>query len=472
MTSPLPSDAAALSQTPLLCLDDDPHWRGLLAGRLRENGYEVLEAGTGAEGVRIVADASPAIVLLDWQLPDQDGLQTLRQMKELGAQAEVIMLTAFVSPKLAVQAIKGGAFDLVSKSADPEEIFVAVRCALEAVSQRRRTAGLSAEQYRGLMLGNSQQMQVIHHQIHEAARTNASVLITGETGTGKELAARAVVSGSERRSRPFVTVDCTTLGRELVESELFGHERGAFTGANQRKPGLVELAHQGTLFLDEIGELEPPLQAKLLRMLERKEFFRVGGVTPVTVDVRVIAATNRNLPNEIKAGRFRSDLFYRLHVVGIHLPPLRERREDIPILAEHFLSRFARELRKPIRGFTEAVLECFLEYQWPGNVRELENTIQRMAIFERSPMIGLAVLPQEIKAASASERSLIAPSEWLGGTGLLSLEEATGRFRRQFIEGVLRSHGGRVEEAAQALKINRTHLYKLLKQLGLSEKSK
>jgi DNA-binding NtrC family response regulator len=335
------------------------------------------------------------------------------------------------------------------------------------------TAHLSAEQYRGLILGNSEQIRLIHHQIGEAARTNASVLITGETGTGKELAARAIVAGSDRHSGPFVTVDCTTLGRELIESELFGHERGAFTSAYQRKCGRVELAHRGTLFLDEIGELEWPLQAKLLRLLEQKEFLRIGGVMPIKVNVRIIAATNRNLAEEIRAGRFRADLFYRLHVVGIHLPPLRERGEDILLLAEHFLSHFARELRKPIRGFSEEVIEFLLRYQWPGNVRELENTIQRMVIFERGPSLSIDVLPREVRLISSGEgrpTGEVEIPEVSRGSGALSLDEATWLFRRQYVDQVLQAHAGEVNAAAQALNVNRTHLYKLIRLLKLTNR--
>jgi DNA-binding NtrC family response regulator len=415
----------------------------------------------------------PALILLDWQLPDLDGREVLKQLKRLEIDGEVIMLTAFASPKLAVQAIKDGAFDFVAKEAALDELLVTVRCALEACAERAKAVSLTSEQYRGLILGNSPQIRVVHEQIHSAARTGAAVLITGETGTGKELAARAIVAGSERQSQPFVTVDCTTLSRDLVESELFGHERGAFTGAHQRKRGRIEVADQGTLFLDEIGELELPLQAKLLRMLERKEFFRVGGVAPVTVDVRVLAATNRSLHEEVRAGRFRRDLFYRLNVLCLHLPPLRERREDIPLLAEHFLARFARELRKPIRGFSDDVMEGLLRYQWPGNVRELENTIQRMVIFERGSLLARTVLPQEIicaeKGAGVLPDPLPAP-DWLAA-GSLPLEEATRRFRRWYVQRTLQASGAKVEAAAQALKVNRTHFYKLLKSLGLAPDS-
>lgn len=455
----------------VLIIDDDDHWRALLAAWLGEHGYEAIEAGTGHDGVLAVASAGPAVVLLDWQLPDQDGIKTLKQVKQLGTGAEVVMLTAFVSPKLAVESVKEGAFDYICKSADMEEILVVVRRAMEMVLPRRAALHLTAEQYRGLILGNSEQIQHVHYQIAEAAKTNVPVLITGETGTGKELVARAIASGSVRCDRPFITVDCTTLRRELIESELFGHERGAFTGAYQRKRGQFELAAEGTLFLDEIGELDLPLQAKLLRVLERKQFLRVGGERQVTVDVRVMAATNRNLVDEIRAGQFRRDLFYRLNVVGIHLPPLRARAQDIPLLAEHFLSHFAREIRKPIRGIREDALDCLLRYQWPGNVRELENTIQRMVIFERSPYLGVDVLPQEIKHdPSCLPRVGMGAGEPVPppAAGVLPLEEATQLFRRQYVEEALRSHGHRVDAAARALKVNRTHLYKLLKQLGLS----
>jgi two-component system response regulator AtoC len=428
----------------------------------------VVEAITAAEGLRVAHEALPALVLLDWRLPDQDGFHTLEQLKAQYPAVEVIMLTAYGSPQMAVRAIKSGALDFVPKSGDLEDLLVAVRSALETIRQREDQARLTAEQYRGLILGKSRAIQEIHEHIHTAARSTVPVLITGETGTGKELVARAITMGSERHGQPFVTVDCTTLSRELLESELFGHERGAFTGAHRQKPGRVELADHGTLFLDEIGELDPVLQSKLLGVLERKEFFRVGGTAPVRVDVRIIAATNRDLRQEVQANRFRADLFYRLLVLHIHLPPLRERREDIPILTEHFLSRVAQELRKPLVGVTDEVLECFLAYPWPGNVRELSNTIQRMAIFERGSRLSLAVLPQELRSALTGSTLTPDPPQAEATPTNLSLEEATAQFRRQFIERVLRAHQGNVSAAAQALKINRTHLYKLLKQLGFS----
>jgi DNA-binding NtrC family response regulator len=455
----------------VLVVDDDRPWRDLVVEHLRGIGCEVLEAADATSGIRMVEEAEPALVLLDWRLPDHDGLVALKRIKQLRPATVVVIQTAYESTALTVQAVKEGAFDFVRKSASMEELLVAVRRALDVVDQQRVSTQLSAERYRGLILGNNPHIRVLHDQISDAAQTNAAVLITGETGTGKELVARAIVTGSLRHARPFVILDCTTLGRELVESELFGHERGAFTGAHQRKQGRIELADGGTLFLDEIGELELPLQAKLLGVLERKEFVRVGGTVSMNVDIRIVAATNRDLPTEILAGRFRPDLYYRLHVVHMHVPPLRDRVEDIPLLAGHFLDHFAREMRKPLVGFEDEVMEQLLRYQWPGNVRELENTIQRMAIFEKSERITLPMLPREIShyadtalPPAAQPDATASPA---GEVPALSLEEAEAQFRRRYIEDALQAHGGKVETTAKALNINRTHLYRLLKSFGL-----
>jgi DNA-binding NtrC family response regulator len=392
----------------VLVVDDEPINVDLLEQELGAAGYRTLSAARGEEAVSLAAEAQPDLILLDLRMPGIDGYETCRRLKcsEETRGIPVIVLTALRETFDKVRAFREGAVDYVTKPFDTEELLarvgthVALRREIEAHRRSKATIRALVEETaeRDPLLGTSPALQRVREQIGQVAPTDSTVLIQGETGTGKELAARAIHAGSARRERPLIKVNCAALPRELVESELFGHERGAFTGATQQRRGRFELAHGGTLFLDEIGELPPEAQAKLLRVLQEREFERIGGSRTLRVDVRVVAATNRDLHAEVAAGRFRADLYFRLNVFPIVLPPLRHMREDIPRLLEHFVATTARRLGRTVSGISPGFVDRARGYDWPGNVRELENLVERALITSKDGML------------EASSLSAIAPS--------------------------------------------------------------
>jgi two-component system NtrC family response regulator len=388
----------------ILIVDDEKNYLLVLSAVLEEEGYEVLTTVSGMEAMEIQKSSDLDLVLTDMKMPGMDGIELLDQIKTIDPELPVIMMTAHGTIDKAVEAMQKGAYSYILKPFDNERLILYVKKAIatyQVVKENRRLRYAVVSQYRfGNIIGKSKAIRDVFETIQKVAPSNATVLIEGESGTGKELVAKSIHFNSPRRDNPFVAVNCSALAESLLESELFGHEKGAFTGAVSSKKGRFELAHGGTLFLDEIGELSPNLQVKLLRVLQEKTFERVGGVRSVAVDIRVIAATNKNLKEEMTAGRFREDLFYRLNVMHIVIPPLRERREDIRLLVNHFIEKYNSERKSaaPVKGVAQDVDRLFYEYSWPGNVRELENVIERVMILCPYETITGGDLPKGFKS--------------------------------------------------------------------------
>ena len=450
----------------VLIVDDEPGVRQSLTLVLKDQ-YEVLTAATGPEALEVTERTSIDVVLLDILLPGLDGLEVLEKLKERPDSPQVIMLTATKTVKTAVRAMKLGAFDYVTKPFDVEELLLLVERAVQSAALAREVEALRSEvgvRYSfDNIIARSRKMQEVLRTVSMVAPLKTTVLITGESGTGKELIARALHYHSPRASRPLVTLNCAAIPENLLESELFGHERGAFTDAHARKLGQFEYADGGTIFLDEIGEMQPATQAKILRVLEQGEFLRVGGTQPIRVDVRVVAATNRYLHEGIRECRFRSDLYYRLNVVSIHLPPLRERREDILPLIRHFLDRKAQELGLGQKTFTNEALDLLLAYSWPGNVRELENVVERSMVLSTGPEMGPADLPEYI----AHKGEIAHPVQQSVLRGETSLSEAVDQFEQELIRRALEQAGYNQTRAAQILGTTRRILKYKMDKLGI-----
>jgi DNA-binding NtrC family response regulator len=442
----------------VLIVDDDPASRRLLEVRLRPLECDVTTAGNGEQALTAIRKDMPDLVLLDLQMPKVGGIEVLRALRKEEINVPVIVITAHGSIETAVEAMKEGAYDFITKPVDANHFDIVVRKVLEREGLKRELELFSEDagkRYR-LVVGKSDIMNGAVETAKKAATSKATVLLLGESGTGKEIFARAIHNWSERRSQPFVAINCVGLSKELLESELFGHEKGAFTGADQLKKGKMELANGGTVFLDEIGDVSQELQTKLLRFLQEREFDRVGGIRPIHVDVRIVAATNRDLDVAVKEGHFREDLFHRLNVVPIMLPPLRERSEDIPALARHFLQRFAKEVKKNLSEISEEALGKLSAYDWPGNVRELANVIERAVVLGQGPEIARHDLPARIVAVQSESRS----------EGI-SYRDAMDAYRRQLVMRALAQTQGNRAAAARVLGLHEKYFLRLLKSLGI-----
>ena len=453
----------------ILIVEDNATMREGLELVVRRLDHEVETFDSAEAALAALKVRAADLIISDYRLPGIDGLVFLEKVKALQPACEVIVITAFGSVDLAVQAMQKGAADFITKPFSPDELTVKIERLAERLRQRRELENLQAQnlylreaeerQFNfGEIIGQSAPMQDVFRMLQKVAPTDSSVIIYGESGTGKELVARAIHKNSNRANGPFIRVNCGALTETLLESELFGHEKGAFTGAVKRKLGRFELAHRGSIFLDEIGDISPALQIKLLRVLQEKEFERVGGEETVRIDVRVIAATHRNLKEEVAQGRFREDLYYRLHIVPINLPPLRQRLEDLPVLVQHFLQHLGRELRKPNLQIEPAALAMMKAYHWPGNVRELENILERAAVLCENARIGVADLPPLVKDRAAVFQL---PSE------NLDLNQTLEEVERALIErAMFRAHGVKAE-AARLLGIKATTLLYKLEKYGM-----
>jgi DNA-binding NtrC family response regulator len=451
----------------VLLIDDEPRVRASLKTVL-EPVYEILEAADAADGLQIFKRESPNLVLLDVILPGTDGLTTLQMMHAEDHAVPVIMLTGTKSVKTAVDAMKLGAADYLSKPFDVEELRIVIDRTLNKQELEQEVRQLRAQVVQRYafhnLIGKSPSMQEIYGKIEQVADSRTTVLVTGESGTGKELVAKAIHYNSARRERPFVALNCAALPETLIESELFGHEKGSFTDATARRVGQFELAHTGTLFLDEIGDLTPATQAKLLRVLQEREFTRVGGVQSIKVDVRIVAATNKNLDELVRKGLFREDLYYRINVIALYLPPLRERGEDIPLLAKHFLAKRIEEEKRPSQEFTKESLELLSRYPWLGNVREMENIIEQAFIWSKgSSVITPEHLPNILRTDT---RSSSLRDDTLAGR--LSLEKAVMEFEREIILDALKRTNYVQTHAATMLGISRRMLKYRMDTLGIS----
>lgn len=447
-----------MQKVKILVVDDEAIVRESLGDWLKDADYQVFTAESGPEALKVIEKEKPVIMIADLVMPSMDGIELMKRAKARQPGIEVIIITAYASIPTAITAMKEGAYDYIEKPFCPERAELLVKKLAEHqelieenLSLRQR---LEDRYHFENIITKSPKMQRLIELIKVVGKSNATVLITGESGTGKELVARATHSQSSRHNKPFVAVSCAALPESLLESELFGHEKGSFTGAYTQKKGKFEFANGGTLFLDEVGEMSANIQVHLLRVLEEKEFTRVGGNEPIRVDLRVISATNKDLRKAIEKQEFREDLYYRLNVVNIELPPLRERKEDIPLLAEHFLNKFAADNRKEVTGFSPDAMEFLLGYDWPGNVRELENAIERAVILVKDSLITVADLPQENLSLVRSAST---------GKNLKEVE-------KNHVLNVLRKTGGNYSEAARILGISRMTLYNKAKEYSFDVK--
>lgn len=454
-----------MAKDKILIVDDEPSMREFLEIMLTREGYKVTTTSDGKDALNILNKQMYDVVISDIQMPAMGGLELLKSIKDISPDTEVIMITAYASTETAVEAMKEGAYDYITKPFKIDEIRLIIKKALEKKRLEVENLLLKREfreRYSfGNILGNSPEMLRVYDLIEKIGPTKTNVLIEGESGTGKELVAKAIHHQSPRRDKPFVAITCSAIPEGLMESELFGHMKGSFTGAIANKAGLFEMADGGTVFLDEIGELPLPIQVKLLRVIQERSFRRVGGTEDIAVDVRIVSATNRTLEEEVRKGNFREDLYYRLNVLQIKMPPLRERLSDVPVLAGHFLEKYAKEHEKAVVGITVEAMRFLEGYSYPGNVRELENIIERGVALEQGPKLSAESLPKFISEASKHDAHLTIPSSGL------DLEKAVGEYEKALLLKALDKAGGVKKRAAKLLNISFRSMRYRLEKFGL-----
>jgi DNA-binding NtrC family response regulator len=469
MASTLPPPRRAAS---ILVVDDEEIMREILDTLLTREGYQVRLASSGEEALEFARAQTFDAAIVDVMMPGLDGIATLQELRKLDDDLPVLMITAFASVETAITAMKLGAFDYITKPFKNDEVLIVVRNAVERrqlVAENTALKQSLQAQYRRFagIIGGSPRMKQVFDLILQAAPSRSTILVTGESGTGKELVARAIHSNSPRAERAFVTVNSGNLPSDLLESTLFGHVKGAFTGAINPKKGLCDLADKGSIFFDEIGNIPAETQAKLLRVMQEREFMRLGGMDTIKVDVRIIAATNCDLRQMVEDGRFREDLYYRLHVINIFLPPLRQRKEDIPLLTQHFLEKYGEENNKPDAEITPEALDVLTDYDWPGNVRELENVIERAVVLSTRPRIDLDLIPDHIRSAPPFHIPKFAvPPEGI------SFKDVITNVEKRLIESTLEAAGGVQKRAAELLKIKPTTLNEMIKRYEIGTRRK
>jgi DNA-binding NtrC family response regulator len=454
----------------ILIVDDEEVLQDVLTSLIRREGHTTFSATTGEQGLAVLDREEIDLVVLDLMLPGMSGLDVLREVRRRDLDMVVVVITAYSSIEGAIEAMREGAFHYIPKPFKNDEVLLTLRKGLEQrrLTSENRSLRAQLKQRFGFdnIVGKSKPMQQVFDLVTLAAPAKSNILIRGESGTGKELVAKAIHHHSRRADGPFVTVNSGSMPADLLESNLFGHVKGSFTGAISNKKGLFEVAASGSIFFDEIGNIPLDTQAKLLRVIQEREFMRLGGVETIHADVRIIAATNADLEDEVEAGTFREDLYYRLNVITIHLPPLRKRSEDIPLLAQHFLARYAEENEKPLREVSPDAMALLLDYHWPGNVRELENVIERAVVLSTGPVFGVDLLPMTVRQPAP-----IAPPPSVLPANGVSLKEAVSDYERQLIVRALQATGGVQKRAAELLHVKPTTLHEMMKRLAISVES-
>jgi two-component system response regulator AtoC len=456
-----------MSTNKILLIDDEENFRHMLSVILKKRGYDVETANNGIDGLKKVDTGSYDTVLCDIRMPEMDGLEFLKEAQKAGCESTIIMMSAYGTLDTAIEAMKLGAYDYISKPFKPDEIVLTLKKAEERERLRRENLFLKKEVQKEYsfenMISKNERMRQIFDTIQKVAKYKSTILIAGESGTGKELVAKAIHFNSDRSNQPFIPVNCGAIPENLLESELFGHTKGSFTNAVRTKKGLFEEADGGTMFLDEIGELPLQLQVKLLRVLQDGEIRRIGDSKPIIINVRIIAATIKDLDKEVRDNKFRDDLFYRLNVLPIKIPPLRDRKEDVPLLVDHFIHKYSRELNNPIEGIIPEALNCLLNYSWKGNVRELENVIERAIVLTESNQIQVENLPLEIQSPKEESRVSSLNDE-------LSIKKASRYLEKDLIKKALHKTNGNHTHAAKLLEISHRALLYKIKEYGVKVK--